>query len=73
VDLKETGWDGVDWIDLTKDMGQWPESCEHGNEPSGFRKCEESDQRSTVRRNAPEVRLQLLLEASFSATHLQRQ
>jgi hypothetical protein len=34
VDLKETGWGGVDWIDLTQNMGQWPESCEHGNELS---------------------------------------
>jgi hypothetical protein len=22
-DLKETGWGGMDWIDLAKDMGQW--------------------------------------------------
>jgi len=45
ADLKETEWDGVDWTDLTQDMGQWPQTCEHGNEPSGSRKCEESDQR----------------------------
>jgi hypothetical protein len=29
-DLREIGWDGMDWIDLT---------CEHGNEHSGSLKC----------------------------------
>jgi hypothetical protein len=23
MDLRETGWDGGDWIDLAQDMGQW--------------------------------------------------
>jgi hypothetical protein len=23
IDLRETGWDGVDWIDLTQDRNQW--------------------------------------------------
>jgi hypothetical protein len=23
MDLREIGWDGVDWIDLTRDRGQW--------------------------------------------------
>jgi hypothetical protein len=23
MDLRETGWDGVDWIDLTQDRDQW--------------------------------------------------
>jgi hypothetical protein len=23
IDLRETGWDGVDWIDLAQDRGQW--------------------------------------------------
>lgn len=27
--LREIGWDGVDWIDLVR-------SCEHRNEPSSF-------------------------------------
>jgi len=27
INLRELGWDGVDWIDLAR-------SCEHGNEPS---------------------------------------
>jgi hypothetical protein len=23
IDLREIGWDGVDWIDLAQDRGQW--------------------------------------------------
>jgi hypothetical protein len=23
VDLREIGWDGVDWIDMAQDMDQW--------------------------------------------------
>jgi hypothetical protein len=23
MDLKEIGWDGVDWIELAQDMDQW--------------------------------------------------
>jgi hypothetical protein len=23
MDLRETGWDGIDWIDLTQDRDQW--------------------------------------------------
>jgi hypothetical protein len=23
IDLRETGWDGVDWIDLAQDRDQW--------------------------------------------------
>jgi hypothetical protein len=23
MDLRETGWDGMDWIDLVQDMEQW--------------------------------------------------
>jgi hypothetical protein len=23
MDLRETGWDGMDWIDLTQDRDQW--------------------------------------------------
>jgi hypothetical protein len=34
IDLRETGWDGVDWIDLAQDRDQ-----EDGNEPSGSTKC----------------------------------
>jgi hypothetical protein len=32
IDLRETGWDGVDWIDMAQDR-------EHGIEPSGTIKC----------------------------------
>jgi hypothetical protein len=35
IDLREIGWDGMDWIDLALVEG----SCEHGNEPSGSIKC----------------------------------
>jgi hypothetical protein len=28
MDLRETGWGGMDWTDLAQDRG----SCEHGNE-----------------------------------------
>jgi hypothetical protein len=23
IDLREIGWDGMDWIDLTQNRGQW--------------------------------------------------
>jgi hypothetical protein len=23
MDLREIGWDGVDWVDLAQDRGQW--------------------------------------------------
>jgi hypothetical protein len=36
VDLREIGWDGMDWIDLAKDRDQWRA---HGNEPPGSIKC----------------------------------
>jgi hypothetical protein len=36
MDLREIGWDGMDWIELAQDRDQG--SCEHGNEPQGFRK-----------------------------------
>jgi hypothetical protein len=35
MDLRDTGWDYVDWIDVAQDR----DSCEHGNEPSGSIKC----------------------------------
>jgi hypothetical protein len=35
MDLREIGWDGVDWIDLAQDRD------EHGDEPSGSIKCRE--------------------------------
>jgi hypothetical protein len=38
MDLKEIGWDCMDWIDVA---GKVPveDSCEHGIEPSGSMKC----------------------------------
>jgi hypothetical protein len=38
IDLRETGWDGMDWIDLAQDRGPLEGSCQHG-EPSGSIKC----------------------------------
>ncbi|PNF26701.1 hypothetical protein B7P43_G03393 [Cryptotermes secundus] len=29
MDLRKTGWDGMDWIDLAEDRNQW-RACEHG-------------------------------------------
>jgi hypothetical protein len=34
MDLRETGWDSIFWIDLTQDKYQWGGCCEPGNEPS---------------------------------------
>jgi hypothetical protein len=39
MDLREIGWDGVDWVDLAQDRDHWRGSCEHGDEPSGSIKC----------------------------------
>jgi hypothetical protein len=39
IDLREIGWDGMDWIDLAQDRDQFEGSCEQGNEPSGSIKC----------------------------------
>jgi hypothetical protein len=39
MDLRETEWGGMGWIDLTQDRDQWRGHCEHGNEPSGSIKC----------------------------------
>jgi hypothetical protein len=41
IDLREIGWDGMDWIDQAQDRGPVEGSCEHGNEPSGSIKCRE--------------------------------
>jgi hypothetical protein len=35
IDLKEVMREGVDWIHLAQNRGQWQGSCELGNEPSG--------------------------------------
>jgi hypothetical protein len=34
IDLRETGFGGVDWIHLVQDMNRWP--GEHSNELSGY-------------------------------------
>jgi hypothetical protein len=34
MDLREMGWEGVDWIHLDQDRDQWW-CCEHSNGPSG--------------------------------------
>jgi hypothetical protein len=36
--LREIGWDGMNWIDLTQDRDKWC-SCEHCDESSGSIKC----------------------------------
>jgi hypothetical protein len=41
MDLREIGWDGMDWIDLAQDWDQLEGSCEHGNEHAGSIKCQE--------------------------------
>jgi hypothetical protein len=38
IDVREIGWDGMDWIDLAEDRDQW-RACEHSNEPLGSIKC----------------------------------
>jgi hypothetical protein len=35
MDLREVGWDGMDWIDLAQDRDR----CECGDEPPGSIKC----------------------------------
>jgi hypothetical protein len=35
INLREIGWDGMDWIDLAQDRDQLEGSCEDGNEPLG--------------------------------------
>jgi hypothetical protein len=37
MDLREIGWDVVDWVDQAQ--GPLEGSCEHGDEPSGSIKC----------------------------------
>jgi hypothetical protein len=39
MNLREIGWDGVDWIDNGLGYGLVEGSCEHGIEPSGSIKC----------------------------------
>lgn len=39
MDLREIGWDGVDWIDLVQDRGPVEGSCGHCCTPLGSTKC----------------------------------
>jgi hypothetical protein len=39
MDLRERGWDAVDWIDMAHCRDQWRALCEHGIELSGSMKC----------------------------------
>jgi hypothetical protein len=34
LDLRQTGWEGVDWMHLTQDGDQWQALVNH-NQPSG--------------------------------------
>jgi hypothetical protein len=40
MDLRETGWEVVDWIHRAQGQGPMAGCCEHGNEPSGPIKSE---------------------------------
>jgi hypothetical protein len=40
-DLREIGWDGMEWIDLTQDRDQWRALVNTVMEPSGSMKCRE--------------------------------
>jgi hypothetical protein len=39
MNLREIGWDDMDWIYLAQDRDQLAGSYEHGNEPSMCIKC----------------------------------
>jgi len=41
IKFEETEWEGVDWIDLTKDTDKWRGSAEHSGEISGSTKWAE--------------------------------
>jgi hypothetical protein len=43
IDLREIGWDGMDWIDLAQDRGPLEGSRGHGNEPTGSINCWKTD------------------------------
>jgi hypothetical protein len=35
MDLREIGWDGMDWIELVQSRDRWRALEKHGDEPSG--------------------------------------
>jgi hypothetical protein len=39
MDLREIGWDGIDWMNLAQDREEWGALVLNGNEPSGYTKC----------------------------------
>jgi hypothetical protein len=39
MDLRETGWDGMDWIHLAQDRYLWRALVNSFNETSGAMKC----------------------------------
>jgi hypothetical protein len=38
MDPSETGWDGMNWIDLAEDRNHW-RALVNTNEPMGLKKC----------------------------------
>ena len=41
MDVREVGWEGMNWVDLAQDRGRWMGCCECCNELSGSIKCGE--------------------------------
>jgi hypothetical protein len=39
MDLRDIGWDRVDWMDMAQGRDHVEASCEHDVEPSGYIKC----------------------------------
>jgi hypothetical protein len=39
MDLRDTEWGGMDWIDKAQDKGPVEDSCEQGNAPPDSIKC----------------------------------
>jgi hypothetical protein len=39
MDLREIGWDSMDWIDLAQNRNQWRALVNNGNQHSGSIKC----------------------------------
>jgi hypothetical protein len=39
MDLRQIGWDGVNWIDVTQDRDQWRALVNTVLKPSGIIKC----------------------------------
>jgi hypothetical protein len=39
MDLREIGWDDMDWIYMAQDRDRWGGCCEHGNDSLVSIKC----------------------------------